>query len=421
MNQEKICIIGLGYVGLPLAIEFSKKYRTIGFDKKESRINQLLDSIDITEEVLSEDLKKSNIVFTNSKKDIKDCNIYIIAVPTPIDSSKKPNLKFLKNASQLVGEVIKKDDVVIYESTVYPGCTMEDCVPILEKYSSLKLNEDFFCGYSPERINPGDKERTLTKITKITSGSNKRALEIVDKLYSSILTEASTFPVESIEIAEAAKVIENAQRDLNISFTNELAIIFEKMNLDTQKVLDAAGTKWNFMPFRPGLVGGHCIGVDPYYLTYKSSLLGYSPEVILSGRRLNDNMGKYIARRILKLMIGNSIIIEKSNILVLGITFKENCPDIRNTKVIDLINEFQDYGVNVDTCDPWADKVDVLEKYDLEIFNDMPDRKYDGIVLAVSHSDFLKFDLDKLSNDKTIIFDIKSFLPDIEDRKIYRL
>tara|TARA_B100002052_G_C15742453_1_gene533878 strand:- start:42 stop:938 length:897 start_codon:yes stop_codon:yes gene_type:complete len=298
---------------------------------------------------------------------------------------------------------------------------MEDCVPILEKYSSLKLNEDFFCGYSPERINPGDKERTLTKITKITSGSNKRALEIVDKLYSSILTEASTFPVESIEIAEAAKVIENAQRDLNISFTNELAIIFEKMNLDTQKVLDAAGTKWNFMPFRPGLVGGHCIGVDPYYLTYKSSLLGYSPEVILSGRRLNDNMGKYIARRILKLMIGNSIIIEKSNILVLGITFKENCPDIRNTKVIDLINEFQDYGVNVDTCDPWADKVDVLEKYDLEIFNDMPDRKYDGIVLAVSHSDFLKFDLDKLSNDKTIIFDIKSFLPDIEDRKIYRL
>ena len=421
MNQEKICIIGLGYVGLPLAIEFSKKYRTIGFDKKESRINQLLDSIDITEEVLSEDLKKSNIVFTNSKKDIKDCNIYIIAVPTPIDSSKKPNLKFLKNASQLVGEVIKKDDVVIYESTVYPGCTMEDCVPILEKYSSLKLNEDFFCGYSPERINPGDKERTLTKITKITSGSNKRALEIVDKLYSSILTEASTFPVESIEIAEAAKVIENAQRDLNISFTNELAIIFEKMNLDTQKVLDAAGTKWNFMPFRPGLVGGHCIGVDPYYLTYKSSLLGYSPEVILSGRRLNDNMGKYIARRILKLMIGNSIIIEKSNILVLGITFKENCPDIRNTKVIDLINEFQDYGVNVDTCDPWADKVDVLEKYDLEIFNDMPDRKYDGIVLAVSHSDFLKFDLDKLSNDKTIIFDKKSFLPDIEDRKIYRL
>ena len=421
MNQEKICIIGLGYVGLPLAIEFSKKYRTIGFDKKESRINQLLDSIDITEEVLSEDLKKSNIVFTNSKKDIKDCNIYIIAVPTPIDSSKKPNLKFLKNASQLVGEVIKKEDVVIYESTVYPGCTMEDCVPILEKYSSLKLNEDFFCGYSPERINPGDKERTLTKITKITSGSNKRALEIVDKLYSSILTEASTFPVESIEIAEAAKVIENAQRDLNISFTNELAIIFEKMNLDTQKVLDAAGTKWNFMPFRPGLVGGHCIGVDPYYLTYKSSLLGYSPEVILSGRRLNDNMGKYIARRILKLMIGNSIIIEKSNILVLGITFKENCPDIRNTKVIDLINEFQDYGVNVDTCDPWADKVDVLEKYDLEIFNDMPDRKYDGIVLAVSHSDFLKFDLDKLSNDKTIIFDIKSFLPDIEDRKIYLL
>tara|TARA_B100000401_G_C52799844_1_gene717926 strand:- start:71 stop:1336 length:1266 start_codon:yes stop_codon:yes gene_type:complete len=421
MNQEKICIIGLGYVGLPLAIEFSKKYRTIGFDKKESRINQLLDSIDITEEILSEDLKKSNIVFTNSKKDIKDCNIYIIAVPTPIDSSKKPNLKFLKNASQLVGEVIKKEDVVIYESTVYPGCTMEDCVPILEKYSSLKLNEDFFCGYSPERINPGDKERTLTKITKITSGSNKRALEIVDKLYSSILTEASTFPVESIEIAEAAKVIENAQRDLNISFTNELAIIFEKMNLDTQKVLDAAGTKWNFMPFRPGLVGGHCIGVDPYYLTYKSSLLGYSPEVILSGRRLNDNMGKYIARRILKLMIGNSIIIEKSNILVLGITFKENCPDIRNTKVIDLINEFQDYGVNVDTCDPWADKVDVLEKYDLEIFNDMPDRKYDGIVLAVSHSDFLKFDLDKLSNDKTIIFDIKSFLPDIEDRKIYRL
>ena len=421
MNQEKICIIGLGYVGLPLAIEFSKKYRTIGFDKKESRINQLLDSIDITEEVLSEDLKKSNIVFTNSKKDIKDCNIYIIAVPTPIDSSKKPNLKFLKNASQLVGEVIKKEDVVIYESTVYPGCTMDDCVPILEKYSSLKLNEDFFCGYSPERINPGDKERTLTKITKITSGSNKRALEIVDKLYSSILTEASTFPVESIEIAEAAKVIENAQRDLNISFTNELAIIFEKMNLDTQKVLDAAGTKWNFMPFRPGLVGGHCIGVDPYYLTYKSSLLGYSPEVILSGRRLNDNMGKYIAQRILKLMIGNSIIIEKSNILVLGMTFKENCPDIRNTKVIDLVNEFQDYGVNVDTCDPWADKIDVLEKYDLEIFNDMPNRKYDGIVLAVSHSDFLKFDLDKLCNDKTIIFDIKSFIPDTGDRKIYRL
>ena len=419
--NPKICVIGLGYVGLPLAIEFSKKYQTIGFDKKESRINQLLENIDVTGEVSCNDLKNSTLNFTTLKEDIADCNIYIIAVPTPIDASKKPNLKFLKNASKLVGEVIKKEDTVIYESTVYPGCTIEECVPIIEKYSSLKLNKDFYCGYSPERINPGDKEKTLTKITKITSGSNEKALKIVDDLYCSILEQANTFPVESIEIAEAAKVIENAQRDLNISFTNELAIIFDKMGLDTQKVLDAAGTKWNFMPFRPGLVGGHCIGVDPYYLTYKSTMLGYSPEVILSGRKLNDNMGKYIARRILKLMIGNDIIIEKSNILVLGLTFKENCPDIRNTKVIDLINEFQDYGVCVDTCDPWANKNEVLEEYSLEIFNEIPDKKYDGIVLAVSHSDFLEIDLNSLSYSKTIIFDIKSFIPDLKNKKIHRL
>ena len=324
MSQNySICIIGLGYVGLPLAIEFGKKYQTIGFDINLNRINELNSNIDITNEISSEVLKKTKTLFYADVDKIKKSNVYIITVPTPIDEFKNPNLSALIKASRLVGQVINKNDLVIYESTVYPGCTLQDCIPVIEKESGLKLNQDFYCGYSPERINPGDKENTLTKITKIVSGSNESALKVVESLYSSILTEAKTYSVSSIEIAEAAKVIENTQRDLNIAFVNELSLIFEKIGLDTHEVLDAAATKWNFLPFKPGLVGGHCIGVDPYYLTYKADKAGYSPEIILSGRRLNDSMGKYIAQRVVKLMISKEIIIEDSNILILGYTFKE--------------------------------------------------------------------------------------------------
>tara|TARA_B100002052_G_scaffold282299_1_gene292126 strand:- start:9422 stop:10681 length:1260 start_codon:yes stop_codon:yes gene_type:complete len=418
--NHKICIIGLGYVGLPLAVEFSKKYDTIGFDINNDRIDQLKNNIDVTEEVSSLKLKKSSLKLSSSIQDLKSYNTYIITVPTPIDNSKNPNLKFLKSASKLVGEIIKKRNIVIYESTVYPGCTLEDCIPIVEVTSGLKLNEDFYCGYSPERINPGDKKNTLTKIMKITSGSNKKALKIVDNLYLSII-KAGTFPVDSINIAEAAKVIENTQRDLNISFVNELSLIFEKMNIDTNKVIEAASTKWNFVPFKPGLVGGHCIGVDPYYLTYKSELSGYSPEVILSGRHLNDSMGIYIAQRTLKLMVSNDIIIEKSRVLILGLTFKENCPDIRNTKVIDIVNELKDYNVAVDVFDPWADKNEVFNEYGKEVYNKLPNKKYHGIILAVSHEKFHKINIEGISYKKSVIFDIKSFLKDTKDRIIHRL
>ena len=419
--KPNICVIGLGYVGLPLAVEFSKKYKTIGFDINDGRISELRENIDVTEEVTKLDLEKSSLIYTSDVNNIKKSNIYVVTVPTPIDESKKPDLRALMSASKLVGSVIKEGDTVIYESTVYPGCTMEECVPIIEKESKLFINQDFNCGYSPERINPGDKERTLTKITKITSGSSLKALKIVDDLYASILVDAKTFPVDSIEIAEAAKVIENAQRDLNIAFVNELALVFEKMNIETNKVIEAASTKWNFLSFKPGIVGGHCIGVDPYYLTYKSNLLGYTPEVILAGRKLNDNMGKHITRRILKLMVSNDIRIEKSKVLILGLTFKENCPDIRNTKVIDIVNEFNDYGVSLDIVDPWANGIDVKEEYGMKIKNNVPDLKYDAVVLAVAHNQFLEINLENYTLEKSVIFDIKSFLPDSSKIKIHRL
>ena len=419
--KPNICVIGLGYVGLPLAVEFSKKYKTIGFDINDGRISELRENIDVTEEVTKLDLEKSSLIYTSDVNNIKKSNIYVVTVPTPIDESKKPDLRALMSASKLVGSVIKEGDTVIYESTVYPGCTMEECVPIIEKESKLLINQDFNCGYSPERINPGDKERTLTKITKITSGSSLKALKIVDDLYASILVDAKTFPVDSIEIAEAAKVIENAQRDLNIAFVNELALVFEKMNIETNKVIEAASTKWNFLSFKPGIVGGHCIGVDPYYLTYKSNLLGYTPEVILAGRKLNDNMGKHITRRILKLMVSNDIRIEKSKVLILGLTFKENCPDIRNTKVIDIVNEFNDYGVSLDIVDPWANGIDVKEEYGMKIKNNVPDLKYDAVVLAVAHNQFLEINLENYTLEKSVIFDIKSFLPDSSKIKIHRL
>ncbi len=419
--NHKICVIGLGYVGLPLAIEFSKYYPTIGFDIDLIRIDDLKNNNDKTGEISTNQLDSTNLCYTSSIKDISNYNTYIVTVPTPIDNSKRPNLKALQSSSKTIGKVIKKNDIVIFESTVYPGCTRQDCIPIIEKESGLKLNQDFYCGYSPERINPGDKENTLTKITKIVSGSNDLSLELIDNLYSKILTHAKTYPVSSIEVAEAAKVIENTQRDLNIAFVNELAVIFEKLKLNTNEVIDAASTKWNFIPYRPGLVGGHCIGVDPYYLTYKSNISGYTPEIILAGRRLNDSMGHYIAQRVLKKMVSKSIIVENSKVLILGFTFKENCSDIRNTKVIDVISELREYKVEVDVYDPWVDDNESLKEYNIKIKNDYYNSKYDAIILAVSHNEFLKINFDSIAHEKTIIFDIKSFLPKLKGFKIFQL
>jgi len=422
MENKKICIIGLGYVGFPLAIEFSKYYNTIGFDISDKRISQLKDNLDITEEVDSDIIENSKVFLTNDKQDILDSNIYIVTVPTPIDATKNPDLSALKSASKLVGSVISEGNLVVYESTVFPGCTREECVPLIELESGLKLNNDFFCGYSPERINPGDRVNTLKNITKIVSGSNEQALSIVNEIYSTIVSEAKTFPVSSMEIAEAAKVIENTQRDLNIAFVNELSLIFDKLDINTKEVIDAAATKWNFLPFKPGLVGGHCIGVDPYYLTYKADVSGYSPEIILAGRRLNDNMGFYIAEKVIKLMISKTVIVENSNILVLGLTFKENCPDIRNSKVIDVISELKEYKTNIDIYDPWVDSKVVNQEYGLDIIDDsFLNRKYDAIVVAVSHSEFLSIDLEKISHKDTIIFDIKSVLPKNDKLNIYQL
>ncbi|MAQ43823.1 MAG: Vi polysaccharide biosynthesis protein VipA/TviB [Candidatus Marinimicrobia bacterium] len=419
--NHKICVIGLGYVGLPLAVEFSKYYPTIGFDIDEIRIANLKNNNDKTGEVDKNQLVSTNLCYTSSIKDISNYNTYIVTVPTPIDGSKRPNLKALQNSSKTIGKVIKKNDIIIFESTVYPGCTREDCIPIIEKESGLKLNQDFYCGYSPERINPGDKKNTLTKITKIVSGSNDFSLELIDNLYSKILTDAETYPVSSIEVAEAAKVIENTQRDLNIAFVNELAVIFEKLNLNTNEVIDAASTKWNFIPYRPGLVGGHCIGVDPYYLTYKSNISGYTPEIISAGRRLNDSMGRYIAQRVLKRMISKSIIVEESKVLILGFTFKENCPDIRNTKVVDVISELKEYKVEVDVYDPWVTDDESIEEYKIKMKDDYYKSKYDAIILAVSHNEFLKIDFDSITHKKTIIFDIKSFLPKLKGLEVSQL
>lgn len=407
--NKNIAVLGLGYVGLPLAVEFGKMYNVIGFDIDEIRIKELKEGIDKTKETVKSDIKSSKFLkFSSEILDLKESNVFIVTVPTPINKFKSPDLNPLLNASKMLGKVLKKGDIVIYESTVYPGCTEEDCVPILENSSGLTYNLDFFCGYSPERINPGDKINTLTKIKKVTSGSTKETAIIVDELYKSII-KAGTHLAPSIKVAEASKAIENAQRDVNISFVNELALIFDRIGIDTQDVLDAAGTKWNFLKYKPGLVGGHCIGVDPYYLTHKAESLGYYPQVILSGRRVNDNMGVFIANKVVKLMIQNEITIKGGNVLVLGVTFKENCPDIRNSKVIDIVNEFNQFGLNVDVFDPHADSNQVANEYNINIINEL--FKYDAIVLAVSHDEFLEIDYEGLKKSRnSIIFDVKSVL-----------
>ncbi len=407
----KLAIIGLGYVGLPLAVEFGKKYPTIGFDINATRIEELKEGIDRTLEVSTEELQEAkNLSFTTSIEDIKNANIYIVTVPTPIDEHKNPDLTPLIMASRTVGRVLKRGDIVIYESTVFPGCTEEVCVPELEHESGLKFNEDFFCGYSPERINPGDKQHRLPNIKKVTSGSTPEVAKKVDELYKSIIT-AGTHLAPSIKVAEAAKVIENAQRDINIAFVNELALIFDKLGIDTLDVLEAAGTKWNFLPFRPGLVGGHCIGVDPYYLAYKAKEVGYHPQIILSGRRTNDEMGIFVANKVVKLLIHKGHKVKGSKALVLGITFKENCPDIRNSRVIDVIEELQDFGIKVDVYDPWADKKEVKKEYGLELLANEPNfTNYDSIVLAVAHEQFKNLDFTQIP-EQSVVFDIKGILP----------
>jgi len=407
----KICVIGLGYVGLPLAVEFSKKYNVVGLDIYQSRIDELNNRYDKTLELNKKQLQEAldnNIKFTCDINDIEDCNVYIVTVPTPIDKNKKPDLTPLLKASETIGKVLKKDDIVVYESTVYPGATEDDCVPVLEKVSGLVFNKEFYCGYSPERINPGDKEHTVSKILKVTSGSTPEVGIKVDNLYSSIIT-AGTHLAPSIKVAEAAKVIENTQRDINIAFVNELAMIFSQMDIDTNAVLEAAGTKWNFLKFKPGLVGGHCIGVDPYYLTHKAQSFGYHPEMILAGRRINDNMGVYVANQVVKLMIKKGHTIKNSKVLILGISFKENCPDIRNSRVIDVINELQDFGCLLDVYDPWADKDEVKNEYDLDLIESVnfKESKYSSIVLAVAHDKFKTLDLNL---ENTITYDIKSIL-----------
>jgi len=407
--MDKIGIIGLGYVGLPLAVEFGKVMDVVGFDINKERIEELKKGHDRTREVEDHELKASSkLTYSHDLNDLKSVNYFIVTVPTPVDEYRKPDLRPLQSASKTVGTVIKKGDIVIYESTVYPGCTEEDCVPIIEKVSGLKYNVDFFCGYSPERINPGDKLHRVTTIKKVTSGSTPEVADKVDQLYRKVIT-AGTYKASSIRVAEAAKVIENAQRDINIAFVNELALIFDKMGIDTHEVLEAAGTKWNFLPFKPGLVGGHCIGVDPYYLTYKAESLGYHPEVILAGRRINDNMGAHIAGNVIKLMAKNQLPVYGSEILVLGIAFKENCPDIRNSKVVDVIRELKSYGTNVDIYDPQADNEEVEHEYGLSLVNKLS-KKYHAIVLAVGHEEFKSLDWNVIKQESTVIYDVKGFL-----------
>lgn len=426
--NKKITVVGLGYVGLPLAVEFAKKFRVVGFDINQKRINELNQGIDRTLEVENETLKSvlvkdhkagHGLLITNALEEISDSNIYIVTVPTPTDEFKRPDFTPLIKSSQTIGKVLSKGDIVIYESTVYPGATEDICVPILEEVSGLKFNTDFFAGYSPERINPGDKTHTVTKILKVTSGSTPEIAEVVDQLYKSIIT-AGTHKAPSIKVAEAAKVIENSQRDINIAFVNELSKIFRLLDIDTKAVLAAASTKWNFINFAPGLVGGHCIGVDPYYLAQKAIETGYNPEIILAGRKMNDSMGSYVAQETVKMMIKKGARIKDAKALVLGITFKENCPDIRNSRVIDIINEFQSYGVDVDVYDPWASADEVKHEYDLDLLcsKEELNGRYDAIVLAVSHNEFLKMDLKGLKSDIGVIFDVKSLLPreDVDGR-----
>jgi UDP-N-acetyl-D-galactosamine dehydrogenase len=416
-NSAVLALIGLGYVGLPLAVEFGKKFKVIGFDINEKRINELKKGVDRTLEVSSDELAEAkHLTYTSKLEDLKLAEVFIVTVPTPVDDFKVPDLTPVIKASETVGKVIKKGDVVVYESTVYPGCTEEDCVPVIEKFSGLKFNKDFFCGYSPERINPGDKEHRVSTIKKIVSGSTPEIAQALNKLYQSIIL-AGTHLAPSIKVAEAAKVIENAQRDINIAFVNELSKLFDLMDIDTLDVLEAAGTKWNFLPFRPGLVGGHCIGVDPYYLTHKAVKLGYNPEIILAGRRINDQMGAFVANQLVKLMIKKEHKIHNSNVLILGITFKENCPDIRNSRVIDIINELKSFGCQIDVFDPWADKEEVKQEYGIELLcniDEFKNKHYEGVVLAVAHNQFKELDFPFLRKNGAVIYDVKGIL----DRKI---
>ena len=431
MTDKKIAVIGLGYVGLPLARLFATKYPVIGFDINKKRVEELRTGVDSTLEVenevlqdvllhkspLSDGSEKNGLYCSYELEDIKDCNYYVVTVPTPVDKNNRPDLTPLYKSSESVGKVLKKGDIVIYESTVFPGATEDECVPVLERVSGLKFNEDFFVGYSPERINPGDKEHTVEKILKVTAGSTPEVGQKVDELYASVIT-AGTHLAPTIKVAEAAKVIENSQRDINIAFVNELAKIFNMMDIDTQDVLEAAGTKWNFLPFKPGLVGGHCIGVDPYYLAQKAQEIGYHPEIILAGRRMNDSMGHYVSSEVVKLMLKNDLKVKGANVLVLGITFKENCPDVRNTKVVDVVKHLKEYGTNVTIYDPLADPAEVHHEYKLETVNEVPKGPFDSIVLAVAHKEFLDMDLDRLKNEKTVVYDVKGVLKSKCDKKL---
>lgn len=427
MNKDiKIAVIGLGYVGLPLARLFATKYSVIGFDINQSRVAELMGGHDSTLEVEDELLKSAlvdapsddNGLFCSTKlEDIKDCNYYIVTVPTPVDKNNRPDLTPLYKSSESVGKVLKKGDTVIYESTVYPGVTEDECVPVLERVSGLKFNVDFFAGYSPERINPGDKEHTVEKILKVTAGSTPEVGKRVNNLYANVIT-AGTHLAPTIKVAEAAKVIENSQRDINIAFVNELAKIFNMMDIDTHDVLEAAGTKWNFLPFKPGLVGGHCIGVDPYYLAQKAQELGYHPEIILAGRRMNDSMGQYVASEVVKLMLHNDLKVKGANVLVLGITFKENCPDVRNTKVVDVIKNMKEYGMNVTVFDPLANPKEVEHEYSLETTKILPKQKFDAIVLAVAHKEFLDLEFNEFKSQNSVVYDVKGVLGDKCDKKL---
>lgn len=423
----KIAVIGLGYVGLPLARLFATKYSVVGFDINTSRVNELNDGIDSTLEieadllkavlVKSHDNQRVGLLCTTDIYAIADCNYYVVTVPTPVDKNNRPDLTPLYKSSETVGKVLKKGDIVIYESTVYPGVTEDECVPVLEKVSGLKFNVDFFAGYSPERINPGDKLHTVEKILKVTAGSTPEVGKKVNDLYKSVII-AGTHLAPSIKVAEAAKVIENSQRDINIAFVNELAKIFNILNIDTHAVLEAAGTKWNFLPFKPGLVGGHCIGVDPYYLAQKAQEMGYHPEIILAGRRLNDSMGEYVASQVVKLMIKKGVVVNGAKLLMLGITFKENCPDVRNTKIVDVIASLKDYGIEVSIYDPWANPSEVKHEYNLITSNTLPDRKFDAIVLGVSHDVFSSIDFDKIRSNNSILYDVKGILGSKADGKL---
>ncbi|MDY0781364.1 nucleotide sugar dehydrogenase [Tenacibaculum sp. IB213877] len=418
MKQPKIAIIGLGYVGLPLARLFATKYSVVGFDINQNRVKELMSGTDSTLEV-EDDILQSVLVdkvsdnmglyCSISIEDIKDCNYYIVTVPTPVDKNNRPVLTPLVKASETVGKVLKKGDIVVYESTVYPGATEEECIPVLERVSGLKFNKDFYAGYSPERINPGDKEHTVEKILKVTSGSTPEIGKKVDDLYRSVIV-AGTHLAPTIKVAEAAKVIENSQRDINIAFVNELAKIFSLMDINTHDVLEAAGTKWNFLPFKPGLVGGHCIGVDPYYLAQKAQEYGYHPEIILAGRRLNDSMGEYVASEVVKLMIKKDVRVKDAEILVLGITFKENCPDVRNTKAVDVVDSLKEYGTNITIYDPWADEYEVMHEYGLESVKELPNKKFDVIVLTVAHKEFSDLNFSNLRKDKSVVYDVKNIL-----------